>query len=195
MAVANHLYQREKTSTRRKSEIEKERCKKGDPDMKGKKLMAAMAILAVVLMASTTWAYGPGGGRGWGRGPCYSGDVAGPAGLNLTAEQSQKMQGLRVAHQKEVQPLQAVLFEKRGELRILWLEASPSEEKILKVNREIQAIKAQLQEKATKHRLQMLNLLTPEQKAQVQSFGPGKGRGMGPGKGPGMGSGMGPGGW
>lgn len=173
--------------------------------MKGKKWMTTVAILAVVLMATTTWAYGPGGGRGWGRGPCYNtGDVGGPAGLNLTAEQSAKMQALRVAHQKDVQPLQAAMFAKRGELRTLWLDNPPSEEKILKVNRDIDAIKAQLNEKATKHRLQMLNVLTPEQKAQVQARGPGFGRGFGPGAGAGcdgtgpgrgQGRGMGPRGW
>lgn len=176
--------------------------------MKGKTWMTAVAVLAIVLMATTTWAWGPGGGRGWGRGPCYSGDAAGPAGLELTAEQNQKVQALRLDHQKDVQPLQAALFAKRGELRTLWLEASPSEEKILKVNREIQAIRTQIQEKATKHRLQVMNLLTPEQRVQVQARGPGFGRGFGPGfgrgagadcDGPGFGSGpgrgMGPRGW
>jgi len=182
--------------------------------MKGKKLMTAMAVLAAVLMATAAWAYGPGGGRGWGRGPCYSGDVAGPAGLNLTAEQNEKIQALRLAHWKEIQPLQTAMFEKRSQLRTLWLETTPNEEKILKVNREIQAIKAQLDDKATKNRLQMLNVLTPEQKAQVQSRGPGYGRGpgfgrgfgpgagancdgpgYGPGQGWGMGPGMGPRGW
>lgn len=177
--------------------------------MKGKTWMTTVAILAVVLMATTTWAYGPGGGRGWGRGPCYNAaDVGGPVGMNLTADQNEKIRALRVAHQKEVQPLQAAMFAKRGELRTLWLETTPNEEKILKVNRDIDAIKAQLNEKATKHRLQMLNVLTPEQKAQVQSRGSGFGRGRGlgpgagagagcdgPGYGPGQGRGMGPRGW
>ncbi|MGV8081555.1 MAG: Spy/CpxP family protein refolding chaperone [Syntrophales bacterium] len=173
--------------------------------MKAKKLMTTVAILAVVLMATTTWAYGPGGGRGWGRGPCYNAaDVGGPVGLNLTADQNEKIRALRVAHQKEVQPLQAAMFAKRGELRTLWLETTPNEEKILKVNRDIDAIRTQLNEKATKHRLQMLNVLTPEQKAQIQSRGPGFGRGFGPGAGAGydgwgtgrgQGRGMGPRGW
>jgi Spy/CpxP family protein refolding chaperone len=178
--------------------------------MKGKKVMTTVAILAVVLMATATWAYGPGGGRGWGRGPCYSygDDVGGPAGLNLTAEQNGKIQALRQAHLKDVQPLQTAMFEKRGELRNLWLEASPNEDKILKVNKDIQTIRTQLNEKATKYRLQMLNVLTPEQKAQVQSRGSGFGRGRGlgpgagadagcdgPGYGPGQGRGMGPRGW
>ena len=52
--------------------------------------------------------------------------------------------------------------------------------------------------------LQMLNVLTPEQKAQIQSRGPGFGRGFGPGAGAGydgwgtgrgQGRGMGPRGW
>jgi Spy/CpxP family protein refolding chaperone len=174
--------------------------------MKGKRWMTAMAVLAVVLMTTAAWAWGPGGGRGWGRGPCYGygDDVGGPAGLNLTADQNQKIQALRVAHLKDVQPLQTALFEKRNELRNLWLEPSPNEEKIVKVNRDIQTIRTQLNDKATKYRLQMLNVLTPEQRAQVQSRGPGFGRGFGPGAGagysgqgfgPGSGWGMGPRGW
>jgi hypothetical protein len=52
-------------------------------------------------------------------------------------------------------------------------------------------LRAQLQEKSTKNRLEMRKVLTPEQQAQLGAYGPGFGPGFGPGSG--MKGGFGPG--
>jgi Spy/CpxP family protein refolding chaperone len=97
-------------------------------------------------------------------------------------------------------------MSKRLELRALWVQTNPDEVKILAKQKEMNALKAQLQEKSTKNRLEMLKILTPEQQAQWQAYkasfrhGHGYGRGCGFGRGPGhrhhphpdeMGKGMG----
>ena len=181
-----------------------------------KKLM--IAVLAVAVLATSGvvmaqgWGGNPGGGRGPGMGMGYGpndpgygprgpghGPGAWAAKLNLSAEQTQKMQALREGFFKETIPLRNEMMIKKLELQTLWAQAKPDEGKILAKQKEINALRAQFQEKATKHRLEARNILTPEQQAQVGTFW-GAGRGFGPGHsmrggfGPGRGVGSGPGG-
>ena len=166
-----------------------------------RKLMIAIFAVALLATSGLAMAQGWGGGPGWGRGygpcgpgygPCgpgYGPGASGP-GLNLTPEQTQKMQALQESFFKETVSLRNELMSKKFESRSLWAQTNPDQEKILAKQREINALKAQFQEKATKHRLDARNILTPEQQAQFRGFG-GYGSGFGPGCG--MRGGFGPG--
>jgi Spy/CpxP family protein refolding chaperone len=149
---------------------------------------------------------GPGMGMGYGaydqgygpRGQGYGPGAWGP-GLNLTPEQTQKMQALQESFFKETIPLRNEMMVKKLELQTLWAQTKPEQEKILAKQKEINALRVQLQERATKNRLEARNILTPEQQAQLGSYrgyGPGFGprHGMRGGYGPGFGMGSGPGG-
>jgi Spy/CpxP family protein refolding chaperone len=177
-----------------------------------KKIIVAVMMLAIFATAGLAmgqgWGKGPGMGMGYGP---HSGGArwagSGPWGaLNLTPEQAEKMKALRAGFFKERIPLRNELMSKRLELRALWMRTNPDEEKILAKQKEMNVLRAQLQEKATKNRLEMLKILTPEQQAQWQAYkssfrhGHGYGRGCGWGGGPGhhrhhhpgeMGKGMG----
>ncbi len=161
--------------------------------------MVFAAVLISAALASTAFAFGPGGG--WGRGhggrQCYnpgSGPIPAAAQLNLTAEQTEKIKSLRDAHLKEVTPLRDKMFSKRAELKLLWLQASPDQNKILAVQKEIRALRDQLEDKRTSHRLAVFTLLTPEQRTKAQAYGGRGGFGMGgPCIGGPGGSGFGPG--
>lgn len=164
-----------------------------------RKIIIAAGILLVGLIATAAFAYG--GGRGHGGWFCDGrGMMAGFSSLNLTAEQTTKMDALRDNHWKEVQPLRDKMFAKRTEMKALWLETNPDPAKINAAQKEVQALRSQMDEKRTAFRLSALNLLTPEQKAEFQrnardgGFGPGKGPGRCSGGGPGFG-GHGPGRW
>lgn len=168
-----------------------------------KLLMVFTAVLIAAALASTTFAYGWGGGpgRGHARGVCAGGpdcerDIQAIPELGLTAEQTAKIQDLREAHLKDIKPLRDKMFSKRGELRLLWLQKAPDREKITAVQKEIGSLRDQMQEKMTSHRLDMLNVLTPEQRTKVQARAAGKGFGPGMGGhgagGPGFGPGGGP---
>jgi len=119
--------------------------------------------------------------------------------LNLTAEQAGQLRNLREAHLKDIQPLQNKLYSKRSELRLLWLQQSPDQGKITAADREIRALRDQIQDKMTSHRLATFKILTPEQQTKLQASGAGRGYGSGKGMrgqggmgmGPGMGQGMG----
>jgi Spy/CpxP family protein refolding chaperone len=153
-----------------------------------------VTIFIVAALAVSAYAFGPGWGRGHGGGYCYGPNDAALSNLNLTAEQTAKINGLREAHLKDVKPLQDKMFSKRGELRLLWLQTNPDEGKINATQKEMRNLRDQMQDKRTTYRLNVLKVLTPEQQAQIKSsrLGRGFGHGMrgGPGcdgGGPGMG--------
>jgi Spy/CpxP family protein refolding chaperone len=166
-----------------------------------KKMIVGLMVVALLATAGMAMAQGWGRGMGYGPGPGAeygpgSGMGYGPKGswgpaLNLTAEQNQKIQAMREGFFKETLPLRNEMQIKQLELRTLWAQTNPDQEKILAKQKEINALRAQMQEKATKNRLEMRKVLTPEQQAQIGAFGPG----FGPGAGPGMGmrGGFGPG--
>ena len=161
-------------------------------------------VVALVATASVSMAQGWGRGSGYGPGPCNLGPCGpgaglgyGPrgawgSGLNLTSEQTQKMQALQENFFKESLPLRNAMQIKQLELSTLWVQANPDQEKLLAKQKEINALRTQLQEKATLNHLEMRKILTPEQQAQLGAYGPGYGiRGgmMGGGFGPGRGMG------
>ena len=165
-------------------------------------LTALLMVTAFVMPADAM----RGGGKGHGSGFCNGNDLSGVQGLNLTAEQKTKIADLRTAHLKDVKPIQDKLHSKAGDLRLLWLEKSPDEAKIRATEKEVRALRDQMQDKGSDYRWAVYKSLTPEQqqllrqnRATGRCFGPGQGagkgmgHGMGPGAGPGMGAGMGQG--
>jgi len=112
----------------------------------------------------------------------------------LTADQSTQIQALRDAFLKEIQPLQNDLWTKRTEIQTLWADPKTDPTVITAKQKEIWDLQSQLQEKGANLALNIRNLLTPEQLAQLPASG--RGAGFGP-RGMGFGSPMmGPrGGW
>ena len=136
-------------------------------------MIAAVALAAVV--ASPAMAYRGGGGQ-YNRGPGYA-MADETRGLNLTTEQTQKINDLREAHLKEIKPLQDKLYAKSGDVRNLWLAKTPDQEKIQALQKEVFNLRDQLMEKMTAYRLEARKVLTPEQLTKVQSYA-GRGTGM-----------------
>jgi Spy/CpxP family protein refolding chaperone len=143
--------------------------------MKKTTIIALSMVLAIALMATVAFAWGPGFGRGYSMGPGYGS----PPIPNLTAEQSAQIQALQKAHMDEIAPLQEELFKKRTELRSLWLTPNPDQAAITAKQKEILNLQTKLQEKGTNFRLEINKLLTPEQQAQLATYGSGFGPRMG----------------
>ena len=142
--------------------------------------LTIMAVLFAAAVATSALAFGC--GRGPGYGPCARGGFQGPARLNLTAEQTAKIKGIRDAQLKEMKPLQKQVFTKRDEIRKLWLEPNPDEAKITAAQKEMRSLRDQMEDKITAFRLAAAKVLTPEQKEKIGSFG--QGRGFSHGHGP-----------
>jgi Spy/CpxP family protein refolding chaperone len=169
--------------------------------MKGKKMKKMMiAVLVVALSFSAGAAMAQGWGRGAGYGP-GSGSGYGPrgawgSGLSLTPEQNQKLQALQESFLKKTLPLRNEMQVKQLDLRTLWSQSNPDQAKILAKQKEINTLRGQLQEMGIQNRLELRNILTPEQQAQLGPNGPGfgmRGRMMAGGFGPGRGMGYGTG--
>jgi Spy/CpxP family protein refolding chaperone len=143
-----------------------------------------VALLAIAVLTASAFAFGPEWGRGYGRGhhgggDCYGADLTAAPGLNLTTEQTAKINALREAHLKDVKPIRDKMYIKRGDLRLLWLQKNPEREKINRIQKEIRALRDQMEDKRDNHRLDVLKVLTPEQQEKLNAYGPG--RGFGPG--------------
>ena len=141
--------------------------------MRKKTVIGVGLVLAVALMTTVAFAWGPGLGMGWGPGYGY------PAIPNLTAEQSSKIQALQKAYLDETAPLQQDLLKKKTELRSLWLSPNPDQAKITTLQKDILNLQSKITEKGTNLRLEIRKILTPEQQAQLSVYGLGMGRGMG----------------
>lgn len=149
-----------------------------------KNIIIGMAVVfTLALVISTAMAFGPGSSRGVSGGPEYGV----PPVSNLTTEQSSKIQSIQQKNLTEIAPLREQLYAKRTELRTLWTAQKPDQAQIKALQEDMLDINAQLQEKATNARLEMSKVLTKEQQAQLNAYGPGTGRGMGPGMGGRMG--------
>jgi Spy/CpxP family protein refolding chaperone len=144
--------------------------------MKKTTIIGLSLTLALALMATAALAWGP--GRGYGMGPGYGT----PAIPNLTAEQSSQIQALRDGFLKEIEPLQKELYAKTSDLRKLWSTPNADPAAIKVKQGEIFGLQTQLQDKATNLRLEIRKLLTPEQQAQIGTYGYGTGFGPGMGK-------------
>ncbi len=90
--------------------------------------------------------------------------------LGLSKEQISEMQAMRERHFSETAPLREKLFSKRQELRLLWASPNPDAAQITAKQKEITELQAQMAEAATRHRLEALNVLTPEQREKLSSL-------------------------
>jgi Spy/CpxP family protein refolding chaperone len=154
-------------------------------------IISLSLVLGLGLLAVAVMAQGPGFGRGGGMGPGY-----GPPGnffATLTPEQSAKIQSLRQAHLQAIAPLQQELQTKGKEMESLSLNPNADPAVIGTKQKEIWDLQSRLQEMTNNQRLQIRELLTPEQQAQFDTLGPRRGMGPRMGRGPGPG-GFGPGG-
>jgi len=133
-------------------------------------------VLVAVILSTAGLAIALDSAKDPGMGMGYGPHSGGPAGhgpwrvLNLTPEQVEKMKALRKTFFEQALPLRNELMSKKFELKALWLQTNPDEGKILAKEREVNALRVQLQEKATKNRLEMRKILTPEQQAQLTSL-------------------------
>lgn len=173
-----------------------------------KKFMIAVGFILLVTIVATNlmaWEHGRGRAR------MMSEPGGGPEGmyaffgkLNLTADQKTRIEALRNAHLRDIKPLQDQMFSKGGDLKLLWLQTNPDKEKIVAAQRELRAIRDKMEDKAVAHRVDVFNILTPEQQEKARAFSGGRGPGMGQGRGgrgmmggpcatgPGAGAGIGP---
>lgn len=155
-----------------------------------KKMTKTLLLGLVVGLISTgasfdsAWARG----RGHGRGGCKA--EFGPrmaATLNLTAEQQAQIDELRAEMDKDLAPVHDALDKLRSQKHQLWTTENPDEGAIIAIEQKMDPLRKQIRERKIQFRLDMLEILTPEQRAEHQKMmesrknrGPSRGDGRGP---------------
>jgi Spy/CpxP family protein refolding chaperone len=110
--------------------------------------------------------------------------------LNLTEEQTAKLQALRESYLRETLVWRDSLVIKRFDLRDLLRDPQSDPNQVLAKQREISDLESKIQERAVLHQLEMRKVLTPEQIKLLPpgvGFGGFRGQGMMRGGGPGRG--------
>ena len=109
-------------------------------------------------------------------------------GMNLTPEQAGQLFDLKQKFMNDTASLRKQMWVKRAEMAALWRADNPEQAKIQAKQKELNAIREQMQEKMVAFRLEAKKI-APQ---AVMGMGPGMGMGgcgMGPGKGNGPGGG------
>jgi zinc resistance-associated protein len=138
-------------------------------------LVAVLALSLTLGLAAASWAR-PGGGMGGGMGGGKMG------AMNLTPDQAGKFFDLKEKFHNDTASVRKQMMVKHAELAALWKAEKPDQAAITAKQKEINALRDQMQEKRTAFQLEARKI-SPE-------LGKGFGRGMRGGKG--HGRGMGP---
>ena len=141
-------------------------------------MMAALAAFVTLGTAQTPGGRGPGPGRGEGL----------REKLNLSDEAAGKIDQLGDEHRKNQIALRAKLAAARVEFRSLMRQDTPDEKLAMAKQKEMSAIREELQAARLAHRFAVSKLLTPEQRKMLKER-PGRGFGMREHRGPGFGMG------
>jgi len=133
--------------------------------------MKRTGLLSAIFLLLILCSYA--GAADWGRGrggpPGQERDFTAISGLNLTDEQINAIKALRQAHLSDIKPLQEKMMAKREELKALWLETSPSREKIAVAQEETDRLRMEMHDKMGAYRRSIFRLLTPEQQEKVRT--------------------------
>jgi Spy/CpxP family protein refolding chaperone len=139
-------------------------------------LAVLLALTLTLGLAASSWARPCGGGMGGGM----------MGAMNLSPDQAGKLFDLKEKFKNDPAATRKQMMVKHAELAALWKAEKPDQAAITAKQKEVNALRDQMQEKRTAFQLEARKI-SPE---LAQACG----RGMGHGMGGGMGRGMGPGG-
>ena len=146
-------------------------------------IVVVLALALTLGLAASSWAR-PGGGMGGGMGCGMMG------AMNLTPDQAGKFFDLKEKFRNDTAAARKQMMVKHAELAALWKAEKPDQAAITAKQKELNALRDQMQEKRTAFQLEARKI-APE---LAQGFGRGMGRGMGGGMGHGGCPMVGPGG-
>jgi len=144
-----------------------------------KKMYVGMLAALLIAITTTVFAFGPGAGMGSGKtgGPGLVRGAAAGYGpglsINLSKEQMDKMWQMKEKQRNETSAMRYELFQKKNELRSLYTNPTADDAAILAKQKEVNALRTKLQDKAVQFKLEQRKVLTPEQLKQLNESGRG----------------------
>jgi Spy/CpxP family protein refolding chaperone len=152
--------------------------------MKNAGIVSVLLVLALALslgLAVSVWAQPMGKGMGEGM-------------MNLTPEQAAKIFDLKEKMHADTVDLRRQIMVKQAELAALWEAENPDQHAIVAKQKELNALRDQMQEKMTVFQFEAIKIAPGCNIGMGMGMGEGYGMGPGMGYGPGMGMRRGPGG-
>lgn len=152
-----------------------------------KKVCVCMLVLGMLVLATASYAFGPGGGMG-GRGgcdDCIGGPGSGQGGLrnlNLSKDQADKMWQLKEKFRTDTRDSRYQMFQARRDLRDLYADPKTDQNALLAKQKEVNALQQKMQDKMAEMKVAARSILTPEQLKQWNEMSQGRGHGMGRGR-------------
>jgi zinc resistance-associated protein len=138
-------------------------------------IVVLLALTLTLGLAASSWARPGGGGMGGGMG-------CGPGAMNLSPDQAGKLFDLKEKFRTDTAAARKQMMVKHAELAALWKAEKPDQAAITAKQKELNAVRDQMQEKRTAFMLEARKI-APE-------LAQGRGMGWGMGHGGGMGSGV-----
>ena len=130
--------------------------------MKAKTVITTMAV--VVLTLSLAAVVEARSRRGNGRGDGLEKVMR---HVDLTDAQKAQFVELKEEHRAEMKPLKQEMRTKRQQMREYWVEETINEGAIWALDAEMAPLRQQIHQVRLEHRLQVMNLLTPEQRTEL----------------------------
>jgi Spy/CpxP family protein refolding chaperone len=139
--------------------------------------ISVVVLLALTLalgLAASSWARPFGGGMGGGMG-------CGPGAMNLTPDQAGKLFDLKEKFRTDTVAARKQMMVKHAELAALWKAEKPDQAAITAKQKELNAVRDQMQEKRTAFMLEARKIAPELAQGRGMGWGMGHGRGMGAG--------------
>ena len=133
-------------------------------------VLLVLALALILVLAASVWAQPMGKGMGEGM-------------MNLTPEQAAKIFDLKEKMHADTVDLRRQMMVKHAEMAALWKAATPDQTAIQAKQKELNALRDQMQEKMTALQLEAKKIAPDFDKGMGMGMGPG-GMGMGPGAAP-----------
>ena len=90
--------------------------------------------------------------------------------LNLTAEQSKEIDQLHEDMRADAEPIRTQLRALKEKMHALWSDENPNEKAIISLEHQMSALELKLSELRIQMRLDMMEILTPEQRAKLKEM-------------------------
>lgn len=149
-------------------------------------IVVGLALALTLGLAASSWAGPGGGGMGGGKGWGMKG------AMNLSPDQASKFFDLKEKFRNDTAAARKEMMVKHAELAALWKAEKPDQAAIAAKQKELNALRVQMQEKRTAFQLEAGKIAPELAKGSGRGMGGGMGRGMGPGGCPMVGPGAGP---
>jgi len=136
-----------------------------------KTVISFVIILFAIFLFSLTFAADWGRGREHGGSSGDEGDITIISELELADKHVSQIRALREAHLRDVKPFQGRTRAKRQELKALWLQSTPDQNRIIALQKEICNLRDLMQDKMNDYRWAIFEILTPEQQRKLETIG------------------------